>query len=244
MNVCVCVYMCVGVMSVVKTWRATEAAVGARALARDTGLGRSLLRTQNHPPVGQISCQSADRSINQINQINQFSYKQQLDHKTITPSAANNNKGFKIILYCRFLYYISDNRIKFDILGKYIQTTFCFLCISVCVCVCVCPETPGYDSEWLVSDGSIQHIHAWQRPRRNELGVVCTKKESHLKLPLFTPVTEWTGLDTKSWAQSNRTRGKRKKRHCLLFLCSSTSSAIPSLPLASHHSINTQAHVT
>ena len=53
----VCMCLRAGVTSVVRTWCATAAAVGVRALAKGTGLGRPLPRSQNHLPVGQTSCQ-------------------------------------------------------------------------------------------------------------------------------------------------------------------------------------------
>lgn len=101
-------------------------------------------------------------------------------------------------------------------------------------------------------NGSIQDIRACQRPRRKRWGSSVFKgQESHVKLPLFTPVTKWTGLDTnclpmRNLAKSNGTEG-RGKGHGLHLLRSSTSYVIPPLPFCFPawplHNINTKRHM-
>lgn len=50
---------------------------------------------------------------------------------------------------------------------------------------------------FFVFNGSIQDIRACQRLKRKRWeSSVFKGQESHVELPLFTPVTKWTGLDT------------------------------------------------
>lgn len=93
-------------------------------------------------------------------------------------------------------------------------------------------------------NGSIQDICACQKPRRNRWGSSLFKgQENHVKLPLFTPVTKWTGLDTnclpmRSLAKSNGTDGKRKKdTSCFYSVHLLPTSFLPSL-VASQHGLS------
>lgn len=58
------VWVCVGVMTVVRIWWA-RTAIGGQALTRDLDLGGSLLHNQNHPPVRQINVWEIKHSIQQ-----------------------------------------------------------------------------------------------------------------------------------------------------------------------------------
>lgn len=70
---------------------------------------------------------------------------------------------------------------------------------------------------FFVFNGSIQDIRACQRPKRKRWESSLLKgQESYMKLPLFTPVTKWTCLNTnclpiRSWAKCNGTDWNRKR---------------------------------
>lgn len=88
------------------------------------------------------------------------------------------------------------------------------LLVHLCVYTYTCP--PRCVTDFFLFDGSIRDIRACQRLRKKRWEPSAFKgQESHVKLPLFTPVTKWTGPETnflpmRSWAKSNGTAGKRE----------------------------------
>lgn len=109
--------------------------------------------------------------------------------------------------------------------------------------MCVYAHAPAHTlCGFSVLDGSIQDIRACQSlGRKRWESSVFKGQESYVELPLFTPVTKWTGLDTnclptRSPAKSNGTDGKRKRDAAYFY-------SVHLLPRPqTRHNINTEAH--
>lgn len=114
------------------------------------------------------------------------------------------------------------------------------LCYSnsvFCACVCMHMHLPTTVCGFFVFDGSIQDIRACHRPRRKRWeSSVFKGQESHVKLPMFTPATKWTALDTNCLPM------RRRPTFTLFIYFLSHSSPSLCFPAQSLHNINKWAH--